>query len=62
MARPKRFKNQVSVRLDDEHQEVLDGLRDRLEAHRGKRQNYGDVLRWVLEQPTVRRLVRLKKG
>lgn len=52
--RPKRYNHHISGRVGDEHAAVLNGIRDRLETERGKRLQYGDVLRWILEQRAVR--------
>lgn len=57
--RPQRYKRHLSFRLGDEHVAVLDALRARLEAEQGRRLQYGDVERWLLEQPAVRRLAKL---
>lgn len=59
-ARPKRYKHHISGRIGDEHVETLDGIRDRLEAEQGRRLQYGEVLRWVLERPAVRKLAQPK--
>ena len=59
--RPKRYQLHISGRIGEEHREVLDGVRDRLEAEKnGERLRDGEVLRWILEQPAVRRLAKLK--